>query len=451
MARKDTDKKSIKSNRPKRFKLYANVKPDIFNMKFPDQDQVHVMYPAEYLAQLSKLFDRTVDSNMLHLFKDAYGRHFVLERVPLSAQAVKQCKDDVRVFISHLLIGDYGLTSAILHELMYRVNGSNDRDLQILFNAYLVIYYRATNKLDEYEQAMALLEDSRDEFTDEHRYWYHREQGIIRRYRLQYKSAVFQFLKAEEYIKHTQVSDRGLYINIAYCLTYMQFPIDAIEYLDESERLAAKGFISSSKIYVQLLYATNYANMGDAAKSLALLKGLSRDEMDTIIKERYNVHLHFCFANAYQELGEYEKAIDSIDDAIRYAQINKSGAEYKYHIYTKLFMMNKFGKINACNYELYDALETESDKEKLTDLLLNTLKHSFTLDREESLSFVEDYAIDKILSYGLNIQAIEYHKKLCTFYSTVRKGVKGYEKALHHSLEIEKIRVNLSKKGGYRS
>ena len=137
MAREDTGKKSNKSNKHNGFKVYTNVKQDIFDMEFPDQDHVHFMYPAEYLAQLSELFGRTVDSNTLHLYKDAYGRRFVLERVPLSAEALKQCRDDVHVFISQLLIGDYGLTSAILHELIYRVNGSNDRDLQILFRTCL--------------------------------------------------------------------------------------------------------------------------------------------------------------------------------------------------------------------------------------------------------------------------------------------------------------------------
>ena len=444
MLKKDIGNPSDDDNADTDFKM------DIFNLKLPDPNAVHIIYPTEYLTQLSDLFGRVVDSHVLHLFKDAYGRPFALERVPLSAEAVKQCKDDMRVFISQLLLGEYSLTSAIVHELMYRVNGSNDRDLQILFNAYLVIFYRATNKLDESKQAMESLENSKDKFNDEHRYWYYREQGIIWRNQIEYKSALSQLLKAEELVEHIQVRDRTLYTNIAYCLTYMEFPIDAIEYLDEAERLAAKEFISGSRVYTQLLYATNYTNMGDAIKSLALLRGISRDAMDAITKGQHNAHFHSCLAHAYQRLGDYEKAINSIDDAIRYAQIKKSNAQYKYHTYIKLFIMSKFEMIHACNYELDDALETESSSEKLTGLLLNTLKHSFTLDKEESLTFVEDYAIDKLLSYGLNIQAIEYHKKLCMFYSNVRKGVDGYKKALYHALEIEKIRVKLSEKGGYR-
>jgi len=456
MAREDTDKKSNKSNKHNRFKVYTNVKQDIFDIEFPDKDQVHFIYPTEYLAQLSKLFGRTVDSHMLHLFKDAYGRHFVLERVPLSAEAVKQCKDDVHVFISKLLVGEYGLISAILHELMYRVNGSNDRNLQILFNAYLVIFYRATNKQDEYKQAMELLEASKEEFNNEHLYWYYREQGVIKRRQMQYKDALAQFLKAEELIEqvHIHVTDRILYFNIGFCLTFMRFTTSAIEYLDESERLAAKGFNGNSnngRAYTQLLYAINYIAVGDTTKSLALLESLKRDEMDAITKGKFNALFYSYFAEVYYELGQYEKAIYSMDDAVRYCKNTKFHAGYKYYVYMKASMLDKLGRISECYYELDDAIETKSEGEQLTDLLLNTLKHSLRLDNAESLSFVADYAINKLLDYGLIYLAIEYHKKICIYYSTDQKSIKCYEKALYHAFEIDKLRIKLSKKGGYLS
>jgi len=441
-------KKTTDYNKSK-FKLIQKL--DIYNMKLPDPNEAHIIYPTEYLAQLSELFGRIIDSNCLHLFKDAYSRHFVLERVPLSAEALKQCKADVNLFISQVLVGNSSLMSAILHELIYRVNGSNDRDLQILFNAYRVIFYRATNRLEEYAQAMASLEASKDEFNDEHRYWYYRELGIIKRKALEYKNALSQFLKAEELIKCIEVNDKGLYIYIAYCLTYMHYTIDALEYLDESERLALKGFTSGSRIYNQLLYAVNYTNMGDAAKSLALLQGLMRDEMQVIKNTQHEMLLYSCLTNAYHELGEFEKAIDYVDRAIRYCKITEYHVGYKYYVYIKASIYNELGRINECYYEFDDALEFESKDEQLTDLLLNTLKHSLKLDSTESLTYVADYAIAKLLEYGLNKQAIEYHRKLCMYYSNAEKGVIDYKKALYHALEIDKIKTTLSKKGGYRS
>jgi len=450
MERKDTDKKSNKSNRSNRFKVLTNNKQDIYDIEFPAQDQVHFIYPTEYLAQLSDLLGRTVDSHMLHLYKDVYGRQFVLERLPLSTEAVKQCKDDMHVFISQLLIGECGLISAILHELMYRINGSNDRNLQILFNTYRVIFYRMADRPNEYEQTMESLEDSRDEFTDEHYYWYYREIGVAMLKEVKYKSALSQFLKAEKLSDNIKVNDASLYVKIAHCLAYMGFANGSIKYLEKAEKLTSEAYINRYRLHIQLLYAINYTNMGEASKSLELLKGLFRDEIDAIKKGGYNPMLYGHFAEAYQELGEYEKAIDNIDNAIRSAKYLKLANEQIYYTYVMAAMLDKIGKSVECRYLLEDGLESESTNQTLDNILLNTLRHCLTLNKAESLEYVENYAIDRLMHYGLNIQAIEYHKKLCTHYSTCNENIGNYKKALYHSLEVNKIRENLSK-GGYRT
>jgi hypothetical protein len=128
--------------------------------------------------------------------------------------------------------------------------------------------------------------------------------------------------------------------------------------------------------------------------------------------------------------------VESFDQA--FAFFEKGGRSYLTNIYYKaqvLFLAKEDEAGESC---LAAGLSEHTD-DNLLCIMLNALKHSRTLDDEESLNFIANTAIPELLEAGRHLIAIDYCEKLKEYFAKNNKFKLAYkyaETALYYHKKI---------------
>ena len=348
---------------------------------------------------------------------DAFRKALGIEGTPLSRNEIKRYEKDLDEWRDLFILG--GTKEVIEQHAMVvkAVEWSLSERLRYLYDIYCPMYYFVVNDVDALDKSLAVLKEREPDLNSEHRYWYYRMSATRKLMDYQYKSALKIYFEAAEMTKVIPpLIDGGPNGNISYCLSFMGYSSLAIAYLEKIQQ--KMDMVSNYKHIVsnKSLLALNYINVGRISEALAMLKGCLLDLTESDDLQIVKSGIYFNMAEAYMRMDDYDKAVESAGKACEH--MKAGNGEYAYALYKKAFVLEGLGCIDECRQCLNEAEVISSSDETLTGLLIKTLKHSLSLDNEESMMYIEDVAIDKLKDRGLNLQLLHCYEKLSEYHGS---------------------------------
>jgi len=339
-----------------------------------------------------------VTDKLLHRFKVATDT----KDIPLTDDEVEAFRKKLYLQSDAINLGNHEQITEFLSELARCSQWCFDVNLRNLCELFCVRYNFVIGNKEECRRMMSELSKRENEFSDEHFYWYYNCLGILEYSLWRYKSALFLYLKAEEYRNrlslNLNLNSRNLFYNIALCLTRTGYPYLSIKYLEKFKKEEIDSISIAAGILTQRLLAVNISKLGETERALTILN----DCLKYLMKERkddkltlYGVYLDI--GNVYQDADDFDKALLNFDKASEYCDSNSDALqEYLCHKATLLRTYDKNAMVENC----LDKGLPLVVKGTLWYEWLMMIKHSTMLDDEASQKYIEYTAIPKLVEYG---------------------------------------------------
>jgi tetratricopeptide (TPR) repeat protein len=292
--------------------------------------------------------------------------------------------------------------------------------------------------MEAFDGVIALLNEKKGSFTDEHNYWYYRSLGVRELMTWNYKAALSAFLQAESHGQNLELADEGLYYNMAHCLTDMDYASLAIEYVEKAQKQAAARFHYRYDVYIRSFLAINYGKLGRTSEALATLEGCLRDEKEKKSAKETIGGLYCDIGMVYYRNEDYSKALEYLDMAREYFdEGSESHICWLHHKAQVLILYNRIKDGMDC---ISQGL-VMTRKGTIWHLLLSSLKHSMLLNASESLTYIVKISIPQLLKYGQHLSAADCCEKLSHHYGRIKK----YKQAVKYSHLAQTIYKKLMK------
>jgi len=177
-----------------------------------------------------------VSDKLLHRFKVATD----MKDIPLTDDEVAVFRKKLYLQSDAINLGNHEQITEFLSELARCSQWCFDVNLRNLCELFCVRYNFVIGNKEECRRMMSELSKRENEFSDEHFYWYYSCLGILEHSLWRYKSALFLYLKAEEYGNRLgsdlNFNNKNLFYNIASCLKSTDYPYLSIEYLEKLKK-----------------------------------------------------------------------------------------------------------------------------------------------------------------------------------------------------------------------
>jgi len=377
--------------------------------------------------------------NLTRDLLDNYKAIMGMESVPLSCTEVAQYDKVLEDWKNLILVGDMEKAGELQPLLSRNVKWSLEPGLQLTYDLYFLEYLRTIGNMDTFKALLTSVQDRRDSLTKENNYWYTRALGYRHLAEWQYRDALIVFLSARDKYETLNIRDESVLHNIGYCLTFMGYSYIARETLEEAQRESSKKYNSRYNLTIQMLNAAIFKNLGNHSKSLELLEACLRDVKEKKHTDMFEGVIYRNLAEIYQTMGCLNEAEAHINKAFEYFE---AGSEsYVYYLYIKASILADWGKFDEYNECLEKGLSFSPSDDTFNGLLLKSLKNSLTLDNDDSVKYMEECAIPKLLLRGLNLQAINYCTKLSRHFESSKK----YKRAFLYSEHANRVKDKLMK------
>jgi len=363
--------------------------------------------------------------------------------VPVTENEIEMYKNnELNDFKNLLLDGKLNKATEQVHILCDVVKNSLDDDLQRWLDLYLAIYYRMAGDIKACDNVLSKLKEQEDDFSHEESYWYHKALGGRAIIDYQYRLALTEFLECKALKKKVIVKDSTLPLAINYCLSAMGYSLKAIKILKKEVEKSLIEFgmeymvpsldtlEPEHRLPIQIQLAANYRNVGHVSKSLRLLERIKLRDQDKIELYKLEGLFHMTVAESYQELGDFDNAIENMNTALEHVEHNKE--QHAFFLYKKAALLAAFKKFNDFTSCLNEGLAMYSSDETLVGLLLNMLKHSVNIKGRESLTYLQKTIIPKLKQRGLYLEVANLYTKMgehCSKSKLHKNGLIFYRQA----------------------
>ena len=361
-----------------------------------------------------------------------------LHDAPLTKEEKDQFTEELHRWKDLIDYGEITKATELKPELARRAKSSFRPGLQILYDLYEARYYRAVDDKEAYEKIMESLSERKLDFNDRCNYLYHRlvAMSALGAHRL--KEAHIAFNSCEKIDKDSKWADVGFYYAYGLCLSYMGYALRAIEYFKKALHRARWSTNYDGKanrrynVYIESWLAQNYGKTGNTTEALFILNGCLRNEK----KKNKTSGLGFIchsFGRVYHEMERFSEALENYDEAFKYH--NEGSVAYLSNLNHKTIALIASDRICEAMQCVDKGLNMSTDE--LWKALFEALKHSVLLSNPESLDYMINTAIPKLLELELNEEAMAHHVKLSKFYESIG----NHKQRAEHSdsaLEIQK-------------
>ena len=342
-----------------------------------------------------------------------------MDDTPLTEDEILSHVKELYKWNDLIVLGDKEQTAKLQPMLAHSTKWSFDEDLRILFDLFNARYCLSTGKRDECIKILQALSVREHELSYEHLFWYHRYLGLLDHFTWQYKSALFNYLKAEKLGDGLRLNDRSLYYNIGYCFAEMEYPYLAANYLERVLVNKADTFNIMSVFSTQRLLAISYSKLGRIEDALDLLENcIKHVRIEAKGDSMLLGGVYLDMGKVYQDAKNYDKAFEYYDLASQhYDENSEAFLEYLCIKATLLRTLDKTEMVQEC---LNKGLPVAT-KDTLWYEWFHALSKSLTLNREESIVYIEYTAIPKFHEYGKHRLAMECHLWISAYYRSKNK------------------------------
>jgi len=365
---------------------------------------------------------------------DAVKEHFGIVGLPLTEQESIVFKE--RLYYWRTLLRANKMDEAkVIHNEVFNIDNLEpcDYNMVVLCKMIEVLhlmmegrYVTAEKILNEYERFLYKM-------NTENQFHYNKSKGFLHLHKVQYEESLKFYLKAYELLEnHENVlpeDDERLYYNIAYCYDLLEIPSRAIFFLQKAKNVQAEHKQINFFLDIDHMLAINYVKLGQHNEAKKLLnKCLIKAE--SIKDSIYYGSSLFALGYMYRKIGQWETAINYLDNAIKV--FPKEPSYYCPVILNKIYCTIQAREFTKAN-ELLLCARDRCGKDELWLVYFKSLWHyckisvnMSTNDNSASIEYIEDVAIPRFIKENDYFIAIDYYTLLEQHYeklSSTRKSL----------------------------
>ncbi|MCL2203424.1 MAG: helix-turn-helix transcriptional regulator [Defluviitaleaceae bacterium] len=344
--------------------------------------------------------------------------------VPLTLDEETQYKKALYRWMDAFLLNELEKASEQYPWLKKCAELTINTDIKNLFHIFEAAFFRKTNNDEALEASMSNLAKKADGFTPEQSHWYNRQVAIYAMKNFQYREAIQAFLQAEEQGEKEKLNDYALFYNIGHCLTDMGFAHKAIYYLEKARADAINRHQTKHNEYIKYFLAENYNEVGRSQEALMLLESCLQNEQVKKDASTIVALIYRRIAMVYLKMGDFQKSLECINESFNHITIDKSA--YEINLYFKAVILIAQNKINEGIVCVQKCIEMENEG-TLHYVIYNTLLHSTSLRRAESLNYLENVAIPELIKHQHYITLMDCYQKLSMHFKNSKKIKMAYK------------------------
>jgi len=285
-----------------------------------------------------------------------------------------------------------------------------------LHSAY---YYQSVDDTKAYDKLMASLSEKKSTFDSKHHYYYNVLIGTQAYKTRDYDKALSAYIKAEKLDKLSKIKEVNFYYMYSMILSDMGYATRAVEYYEKAAHHAKwnKVFLGRPNnrynVEIDRYLAYNLSIIDQGEKALAILnKRLGIEKRKESPNDVIGT-IYFGLGRVYFNTGDYADAEANHEAASRY--LSKSNKIYIHNLYYKakaLIAQDKTKEAIAC---LDEGLSNPIDE--MWKYLFESLKHSTNFSNDESMQYMTETLLPKLLEHGCHKEASNYYEMISKFYA----------------------------------
>ena len=376
---------------------------------------------APYISKLEN-GDKPISKEQLAKIKKALD----IEDIPLTDEEIADFTAELQEWRN--LINDNRLAEAseLQPDLARRAELSCDAATQALYSLYSAGYFWATGDKAAADKTMSSLSVKIAKLPAEYqlRYLIMKGAGYVNDHN--YKDALYILLEAEKMNKGFNIAPAGFFYSIAVCFAMLGYSYKAEKYIQKSRKRFADEGRKTFETPLSNLEAICCTNTGRPTEALKILSDCLRFEKLRANSSRFIGGIYHNLGCAYIKLLDYDKAIKQFNLAFKH--YDKNSILYATSLYFKSSALIALDQVNDGLRCIDEGLSISADNE-LFKLMFKALKHSCSLNCDESLHYIENIAIPGFLEAERYLRVIEYCAKLEEHYVSENK----YKLALKYS------------------
>ena len=349
---------------------------------------------------------RTISCDMLESLKNATG----YTGVPIREDEIDSFRQELYRLYDIIKNSQLAKSRKKLDYMQNIVDKCFEDEFKILyclFDSYLLL---REQKHEEARNKLEALSNRINELTDDQKYFYHYfyAASIYK----DYHEAIQHFLKAENIAKKILKYEANLYYSLSNMYSRIGYSPKSIAYGEKALKMAQNSPDKAYLLNIEATLAFEYSRIGCYELSLDGLHAcLVREDF---IENRQRLQVtHHNLGCVYLSIKNYIYAMNHFNTALEFCNVgDRSYLNNKLYIAHTLVSENKNQKALTLLDELLDLAQHMPDML----LLLESAKHSLSLDNEVSLKYIENTSIPKLLKIGDHLTAIKYMNILSDFY-----------------------------------
>ena len=317
---------------------------------------------------------------------------------------------------------DYGLTDKakqLKPELEKGAMSSYSPSTENLYYLFAADYYRLIGDEKAYDETMALLSQRVDTFAARPMYYYNCLVAAREHINRRYIEALKAYKAAAKLDKDNRLGDVRFYYGYGLCLSDMGHPVNAAERLVKAQHKAKWSKLYNGApnrrfdVYIDCYLAYNLSKMYKSDEALEILDRRFEIEMKAERSKEKIGFVYHSYGSIYQIMRDYDKALENFDKAFQYLHTN--GDAYKTNLYRKALVLIDSDKIEEGLRCIDKGLGFQLDDIRIT--MFEALRCSVTLTNPESLAYMQDVVMPKLLKYGQYEEIVKYFKLLREFHA----------------------------------
>ena len=303
-------------------------------------------------------------------------------------------------------------------------------DLPMLFRMFEIMFLRFEGDLAGSEEKLdAITENDLKKMNAEHLYYYYYNRGALHNRHERYEESL-DFLKqavelAEDNKDLDPIGREQLYVNIAYCYTYLEYPTKAILFLSKIRGAYSDGRVDIiSLLRLDLCLAENYIRINELDEADKLLNACYI-KAKGIEDEIFLNYIEHNFGLLYKQVGKWDESIKRFEKVV--ALFEKGSASYFKALYQNIYCLVEIRKFSKAQ-KLIQQTKSFHSTDKVFAILFEALgryieiKSRLTSRHDDSVKYIETIAIphfEKTYDYFI---AMEYYSLLELYYE--KKSIK---------------------------
>jgi len=309
-----------------------------------------------------------------------------------------------------------------------------DIDIVLLCKMMMIKFLITDENYKEAEKEIKLCEKYVDQMKEEHLYYYYSNVGFLYVRTNQYEKCLEFYLKAYNLVDDDNPllkANVRLYVNMAWCYTYMEIPYRAIFFYNKAKQLYSDNISKDMSLYIERMLAYCYVMTNQLIEAENILNKYIAKAEGTRNDSNIGMVLQ-CFGHLHKEKQEWKVAIDFYDRAILYLH-DTGGDNYFSSHYHKIYCViqtKRFAKARQMLMQIKaEYTNNELWKQYFTSLehYLEISSHITSYDYNDCIEYILSEAIPYCFDNHDYLMAKDYYQLLEKHYEKVGSTKKSLQ------------------------